>query len=233
MNKQKVVFITGASRGIGLATAKKFASSGWLVAGFYLNSSGPEIEGVTYFQLDISNLSLVKEAFKKAHDHFGRADCLVNNAGITMYKKSLTEYDEDSIDKMIGVNEKGMYFCSQVILEYMKEGSIINMSSSTAHVGGSDPLYTATKAAALGFTKSMAKSLAPSIRVNAVAPGATDTDMMRNYDEVRRNQLKEATLDKRLGEPEDVANAIYFLASNQAGHITGICLDVTGGYVMR
>lgn len=230
---KKVVFITGASRGIGLSTAKKFSKEGWEVAAFYNASPGPEIGNVKWYQVEVGSLKSVEESFTKAFTDFKRVDCLVNNAGMFAYKKGLTDYDEETIDKVISTNEKSMYFCTKVIQEKLTSGSIINISSTVAHVGGTDPVYSGTKAAVLGFTKSMAKNLAPRVRVNAVAPGATDTDMMKNYNEERRHQLVESTLNKRMAQPEDIANAIYFLASDDAIHITGVCLDVAGGYVMR
>lgn len=228
-----VVFITGGSRGIGLATAKKFSKNGWSVVSFYKTKPGPKIANCKYYQLDIGNLKSVEIVFNQVYKDLKRVDCLVNNAGVFAYKKNLADFDEELIDKVISVNEKGMYFCTKAIQDKIKFGSIINISSTVAHVGGSDPIYSGTKAAVLGFTKSMAKNLAPNVRVNAVAPGATNTDMMRNYNPERIKQLVDATLLKRMAEPEDIANAIYFLASDEARHITGICLDVTGGYVMR
>lgn len=228
-----VVFITGGSRGIGLATAKKFAKENWEVAAFYKTAPGPKIKNVKYYKLDVRSSISINKAFDKAYSELGRLDCLVNNAGIFAYKKGLAEYDEKTIDELIDVNEKGVYLCTKAILDKIIEGSIINISSSVAHIGGTDPIYSGTKASLLGFTKSMAKNLAPKIRVNAVAPGATNTDMMRNYNPERMQKLIEATLLKRMAEPEDIANAIYFLASDNARHITGICLDVTGGYILR
>lgn len=229
----KVVFVSGASRGIGLATARKFSKEGWQVAAFYNIKPGPNIENVKWYQVEIGSLKNVEKSFSEAFEDFNRVDCLINNAGIFAYKKGLADYDEDTIDKIISTNEKSMYFCTKVIQDKLIEGSIINVSSTAAHVGGSDPVYSGTKAAVLGFTKSMAKNLAPKVRVNSIAPGATDTDMMRNYNKERQQQLIESTLNKRMAQPEDIANAIYFLASDEAIHITGICLDVAGGYVMR
>ena len=229
---KKVVFITGASRGIWLATVKKFASNGWKVAGFYNQKEGEKIEGVTWYKLEISEYKSIKESFQKAFDDLGRIDAFVNCAGIFGYK-NLAEYHEELMNKVIAVNEKGMYFTTKVILENMTEGTIIYLSSTTAQVGSSDPVYAGTKAAVLGFTKSMAKALAPKIRVNAVSPGATNTDMMKHHNPDRLKQLIEMSLLKRLGEPEDVANAIYFLGSNESINITGACIDVNGGYVLR
>lgn len=231
MNR-KVVFITGASRGIGLSTAQKFSKEGWNVAAFYKTNAGPEIPNCKYYQMDVTKLSEIKDAFSKAFNDFGQIDCLVNNAGIFAYKKGLAEFDEETIDNVIAVNEKGVYLCTKVALENMTRGSIVNVSSTVALVGGTDPIYSGTKAALLGFTKSMAKVVAPKIRVNAVAPSATNTDMMKNYNEERKKQLVELSLLKRMAEPEDIADGIYFLASDQAKHITGVCLNMSGGYVL-
>jgi len=228
----KVVFITGASKGIGLATAKKFSSNGWKVVGFHNQSDVSKIDNVEWYKLDISKYSDIKEVFDNAFKDLGRVDCLVNCAGIFGYK-DLAGYDEDLIDKVISVNEKGTYLCTKEAIGKMTEGTIVNISSTAAQVGSSDPIYAASKSAILGFTKSMAKALAPKVRVNCVAPGATNTDMMKNYKPERVAQLKDMTLLKRLSEPEDIADAIYFLASDESKHITGTCLDVNGGYVLR
>ena len=229
---KKVVFITGASRGIGLATVHKFIDNGFSVAGFYNQQVGPEIKNVSWYQLDISQYSSIQESFAKAFKEFGRVDCLVNCAGVFGYK-DLAGYDEELMDRVISINEKGTYLCTKEVLDKMTVGSIINVSSTAAQVGSSDPIYAATKSAILGFTKSMAKSLAPKIRVNCIAPGATNTDMMKNYNPERVQQLKDMTLLKRLAESEDIANSIYFLSSDESKHITGVCLDINGGYVLR
>ncbi len=228
----KAVFVTGASGGIGLAVVKLFASNGWQVAGFYNKGESTKLDNVWWYQLDVAKTESIQQAFSGAFKDLGRINCLVNCAGIYGYK-DLRSYDEQLIDNVIAVNEKGTYLCTKAVMDKMDSGSIINISSTTAHVGSSDAIYAASKAAILGFTKSMAKFLAPKIRVNCVAPGATNTDMMKRHDPNRVKQLIESTLLKRMAEPEDVAKSIFFLASDDAKHITGACLDVNGGYVLR
>ena len=229
---KKVVFITGASRGIGLATAQKFSQNGWYIAAFYNQKPGPDIKNCFWYQLELSDSESIKFAFAKAIKDLEQIDCLVNNAGIFGHQK-FPDYDESIMDKLIAINEKGTYLCTKEAIKNLKKGSIVNLSSTAGQVGSSDPIYAATKAAILGFTKSLAKALAPNIRVNAVAPGVTQTDMMKNYDPQRKSQLIDLTLLKKIADPKDIASGIYFLASDESSHITGICLDVNGGYVLR
>jgi len=115
----------------------------------------------------------------------------------------------------------------------MVNGSIVYISSTAAQIGSTDPVYAGTKSAILGLTKTMAKALAPKIRVNCVAPGVTNSDMTKSMKPERLSQLIEMSLLKRIAEPEDIANAVYFLANEESRHITGACLDVNGGYVLR
>ncbi|MBI2011035.1 MAG: SDR family oxidoreductase [Candidatus Colwellbacteria bacterium] len=232
MAKNKVVFIAGASRGIGLSAAKKFASNGWSVAGFYNQKEGPKVKNISWYHLEISDYSSIKKSFEKAFEDLGRVDCFVNCVGIFGYK-SLIEYDEQLLDKVISVNEKGAYLSTKEVLNKMVKGSIVYISSTAAQIGSTDPIYAGTKSAILGLTKSMAKALAPAIRVNCVAPGVTNSDMTKNMRPERLQQLIGMSLLKRIAEPEDIANAIYFLASDEAKHITGVCLDVNAGYVLR
>lgn len=229
---EKVVFVTGASRGIGLATVKKFASNGWKVAGFYNQKKGEKVENVTWYKLEISDYESIKESFQKAFDDMGRIDAFVNSAGIFGYK-DLAGYDEQLMDKLIAVNEKGTYLTTKEILNKMTEGTIVYISSTAAQIGSTDPVYAGTKSAILGFTKAMAKALAPKIRVNSVSPGVTNSDMTKNMNPERLSQLKDLTLLKRIAECEDIANTIYFLSNGESKHITGACIDVNGGYVLR
>lgn len=229
----KVVFITGASRGIGQATAKKFVRQGWAVAGFYRNSSGPPEEGIAYYQMDVGDAQSVAQAFETAWGELGRIDCLVNNAGILLDKR-LPGYTGEDIQQVVRVNELGVYLCTQKALQKMAEGVVVNLSSSAAQTGSLDPIYAASKGAVWSFTKSMALALAPRVRVNCVAPGIVNTDMGKKVwgpGEVQE-RVKAIPLG-RMAEPEEIASGIYFLASDEAAHITGACLDINGGYVVR
>jgi 3-oxoacyl-[acyl-carrier protein] reductase len=232
MDKQ-VVFITGASRGIGEACVKKFVGEGWRVAGFYKQSDVVDSEDVKYFQMDVENPDSIKEAFNRAYNEMGRIDCLVNNVG-KFGESGLVNYTPEVMDFVYRVNERSTYLCTQAVLNWLKKGSVVNLSSTAGQVGSSDPVYAAAKAAVAAFTKSMAKALAPDVRVNCVAPGVVDTDMLRDYyDEEKMEKRRKEILLGEIAKPEYVASGIYFLASNEAKHITGACLDINGGYVLR
>lgn len=213
----KVVIITGGTGGIGKATAEKFVAEGWKVV------------AMSQEDADVTNPESVEKFFSK----YSQIDCLVNCAGI-FGNKTLPEYDFESINKVIAVNETGTYLCTQAVLKIMTSGSIVNISSVAGQVGsGSDPIYAATKGAILAFSKSMAKALAPKIRVNCVAPGITDTGLLdaRKWTDIAFDV--DQTPLGRMADPADIANAIYFLASEDAKHITGSTIDVNGGVLMR
>lgn len=220
MSDKKVVFITGATGGIGKATAERFEKEGWRVAEF-----GHE--------MDVTNKDSIDKAFRKALNDLGRIDCLVNCAGIFGFK-NLKEYDYATMEKVIHVNEIGTYLCTQWAAEKITEGSIVNISSVAGEAGsGTDPIYAGTKGAIIAFTKSMAKALAPKIRVNTIAPGIVDDKMgnARSWEDV--TELLANTPLKKMALPEDIAAGIYFLAGDQAAQITGTCLDINGGYYLR
>ena len=213
----KVVIITGGTGGIGKATSEKFAAEGW------------KIVAMSREDADVTNPESVEKFFAK----YPLIDCLVNCAGI-FGNKTLPEYDLESINKVIAVNEIGTYLCTQAVIKIMTSGSIVNISSVAGQVGsGSDPIYAASKGAILAFSKSMAKALAPNIRVNCVAPGVTDTGLLdaRKWTDIAFD-VDQTPLGK-MADPADIAKAIYFLASDEAGHITGATLDVNGGVLMR
>lgn len=228
----KVVFITGASRGIGKATVDKFVSEGWLVAGFYRETKVEDTENAKFYQMDVVDNDSIQKAFDQAYQHFGNVDALVNCVGIFGYK-NLDQYDLGTMENVVATNEMGTYLVTKHILNYLKSGSMVFISSTAAQIGSFDPIYSGTKGAVLAFTKSMAKALAPHIRVNCVAPGVTETDIVKSRNQERLDQEISTSLMKKIAEPQDIANGIYFLASEQAAHITGACLDINGGYVLR
>lgn len=252
--KEKVVFITGAAGGIGSAVAHEFSLEGAKVfltdvQSNNLNNLAQEISSAGGSQaserLDVTSISDIESVVSKAIDHFGQIDILVNCAGI-IDVHSFDQISESLWDKILNVNAKGVFFCCQAVAKKMIArgvgGKIVNVASSYAKIGM--PLYLhycASKFAVLGITKTLALELAKySINVNAVCPADIDTDMlrfefkthakMRNISEaqVRQEFTSEYPLG-RLGLPSDVANAILFLASNEAAHITGSEVNINGG----
>lgn len=239
----KTVLITGASRGIGAAIAEAFAEAGFFpIINYTKNNSAAQalsqkiqdkfnIKSLVY-KCDVSD----SEAVRKMFGEIGEIDVLVNNAGISQ-QKLFTDITDEDWRKMMSVNLDGVFYCSREALKGMikrKSGSIINVSSMWGEVGASCEVhYSASKSAVIGLTKALAKEVAPSnIRVNCIAPGVIDTDMMKDFDDETRNALVEETPLLRLGKPEDIANAAVFLASEKASFITGQTLSVNGGFVI-
>lgn len=243
---EKIAFVTGASRGIGRATALRLAQDGAKVAlNFASNISKAqevksEIEAAgseaILLQGDVAKFDVVTELVKQTVDTWGRLDILVNNAGIAR-DNLLLKMSEEDFDKVIATNLKGVFNCTKAVTKIMMKqryGRIVNMSSVVALRGNvSQANYAAAKAGIIGFTKSAARELASrGVTVNAVAPGFIDTDMTAALSEkVKEVMLKEIPAG-RMGSPEDVANAVAFLVSDQAAYITGQVLSVNGGLVM-
>ncbi|MBR2108869.1 MAG: SDR family oxidoreductase [Ruminococcus sp.] len=239
----KTVLITGASRGIGSATAHAFAKAGYSVIINY-NRSETQAEELasklnkTYgvkcraVKADVSNPDEVKAMFEEV----GSVDVLVNNAGISS-QKLFTDITDDEWKRTIGVNLDGVFYCCRNALPYMirqKSGAIINIGSMWGEVGASCEVhYSASKAGVIGLTKALAKEVAPSgVRVNCIAPGVVMTDMMSDFDDTTIEELKDETPLGRLGNPEDIAAAVLFLASDDASFITGQTLGVNGGFII-
>jgi 3-oxoacyl-[acyl-carrier protein] reductase len=242
----KVALVTGASRGIGRAIALRLASEGAKVAINYAGSTAKaeavktEIEQnggeAILVQADVSDSASVDAMVAKVIEAFGQIDILVNNAGITRDGLMMRMKDED-FDAVINTNLKGVFYCTKVVSKLMmkkRSGRIINMASVVGLMGNAGQTnYAAAKAGVIGFSKSAAKELAArGITVNMVAPGFIATDMTA----AMTDKAKEMTLTgiplKRMGEPEDVANAVLFLASDNASYITGQTINVDGGMVM-
>jgi len=238
--------ITGAATGIGKATVLSFAADGYNVAVHYNKSEQAALNlcadiaqqggRALAVRADVSDAAQVQSMVKRVNDVFGRIDVLVNNAGIAQ-SKLFTDLTEDDWDTMFDVNVKGVFHCCQGVLPGMisrKAGCIVNVSSVWGLVGAScETHYSAAKAAVIGLTKALAKELGPSgIRVNAVAPGVIDTDMIAGLNSETCDAIKEDTPLCRLGTAEDVAQTIRFLASKNAGFITGQVISPNGGFVI-
>ena len=242
MLEGKVAVITGGTRGIGFAIAKKFLENKAKVIIFgskeeSVNEAVKRIKeendsyNVKGYYPTLSNSEDIRNTFEKIKKEFGKIDILVNNAGISS-KTSVENYTEDEYDKIADLNIKSVFICSKEVVPYLKEtkGVILNTSSMVSIYGQpSGVLYPASKFAVNGLTKSLARELAPfGIRVNAVAPGITETDMVKNLPKVMIEPLIKSIPLGRIGTPEDIANAFLFLASDMAGYITGVILNVDG-----
>ena len=243
---KKTVLITGASRGIGRATALLFASRGWHVAaGYHQNKdeAGSLIRQIREaggtaeaFCADVSNPQAVRDMVVAAETSLGPIDCLVNNAGIAQ-QKLFTDISLDDWNRMVAVNLSGVFHCCQAVLPGMirrHTGSIINLSSVWGITGASCEVhYSAVKAGIIGLTKALAKEVGPSgIRVNCVAPGVIETEMNAGILPEDKAALACETPLMRLGTSEEVAECISFLADEKASFLTGQVLSPNGGFVI-
>lgn len=241
--KDKVAVVTGGSRGIGFATVEAFVKEGAKVV---LCASRQETADKAIEQLKadypnavaegiwpkLSKFEDVKSAFDQIVEKYGRIDILVNNAGMSE-STPFAKYTEETFDKVMDLNVKSVYNCSRAASEQMKEqggGVILNTSSMVSIYGQpSGVAYPASKFAVNGMTLSLARELGPfGIRVNAVAPGITYTDMMKAVPKEVIDPLIAQIPLRRIGQPEDIANAFVFLASDKASYITGVVLSVDG-----
>ena len=241
--QNKVAIITGGSRGIGYATAERFLQEGATViltastqesadrAVAKLKEKYPQAT-VAGISPDLSSLQSVQDAFAIATAQYGCVDILVNNAGISE-STPFMDYTEDTFDKVMDLNVKGVFNATRAAAQCMiaKGKGVILSTSSMVSISGqpSGFAYPASKFAVNGLTVSLARELGPKgIRVNAVAPGITETDMMKAVPkEVIEPMIQRIPL-RRLGQPEDIANAFVFLASDEASYITGVVLSVDG-----
>ena len=243
MLKGKIAVITGGTRGIGYATVKKFLENGAKVVLFgsrsetvekalsSLKAENPDWE-VSGDYPNLSDLASVKAAMQKIKDQYGKIDILVNNAGVSDSTK-IEDYAEGQFDKIMSLNINGMFNAIQSVVGIMREnggGCILNTSSMVSISGQpSGVAYPTSKFAVNGLTLSLARELGPSkIRVNAVAPGITNTDMVAALPEQMIQPMINAIPLRRIGEPEDIANAFLFLASDLASYVTGEILSVDG-----
>lgn len=241
----KVAIVTGASRGIGEAIAKQLSSCGAKIILIARNSdqlvavketiisNGGIAESMAG---DVSNLNSISEIVTNTMDKWDRIDILVNNAGIAR-DNIIMRMKEDDWDSVMNINLKGCFNGIKSVARPMiknKAGRIINITSVIGQIGNAGQSnYAASKAGIMGLTKSMAKELGSrNITVNAVAPGYITTDMTNELNDEVKEQLKSSIPLGRLGTPDDVANLVCFLASDEAGYITGQTFNVDGGMVM-
>jgi NAD(P)-dependent dehydrogenase (short-subunit alcohol dehydrogenase family) len=244
--KDKVALITGASSGIGLAAALRFANEGArLVAVDIMNPAVEvrdlvEAEGQALsVQADVSNASQVEKLVSDTVAAYDRVDVLVNNAGVELPKK-VTDTTESEWDRLMDVNLKGVFLCSRAVLPFMQRqggGAIVNVGSELGLVGGSEiAAYCASKGGVVQLTKAMAiDHAAEGIRVNCVCPGPVDTPLLEATiagslnPEQERHSILDKTLMKRMGSPDEIANVILFVASDEASYMTGSIVVVDGG----
>lgn len=242
----KTVLITGASKGIGAATAIMFAQKGYNVvinyndsyqsASLLCQSLASNGYSVMIQKANVANRLEVELMVKETLYKFGSLDILVNNAGIA-YQGLVTETDEIDFDRIIDVNLKGVFNCCKSVIPSMvsrQSGKIINISSMWGQVGAScEAAYSAAKAGVIGLTKALAKELAPSgITVNAIAPGLIETSMNSNMTVEDLASFVEEIPLGRMGNADEIAAAIEFLSSDKADYITGQILGVNGGFVI-
>ncbi|HHV79764.1 MAG TPA: 3-oxoacyl-[acyl-carrier-protein] reductase [Firmicutes bacterium] len=243
--RDKVCIVTGAGRGIGKEIALRFASEGAKVAVCEIDemtgaATASEIQEkgheAIFVKVDVTNRESVKAMVEETTSHYGRIDVLVNNAGITA-DALLVKMTEEQWDKVIGVNLKGVFNCTQAVAPKMIEqgkGKIINISSVVGLYGNfGQTNYAATKSGVIGMTKTWGKELGrKGINVNAVAPGFIITEMTAKMPQKVLDMMKDKTPLGRLGTPQDVASAVLFLASDESDYVNGAVLSVDGGIVL-
>lgn len=240
---QRIALVTGASRGIGQAIAKRLANEGYLVIGTATSEKGAaaindylqELGGAGRV-LNVQDAEQINQLFDSIEKEFGNVQVLVNNAGITQ-DGLLMRMDENAWERILDVNLTSVFRTSKRAVKGMmkaRQGRIINITSVVAAMGNAGQTnYTASKAGIEGFTRSLAREIGSrQITVNCVAPGFIDTDMTSELDEALIQSMLNAVPLARLGKPEDIAAAVNFLASEEAGYITGTVLDVNGGMYM-
>ena len=242
MQKIRTAIITGGAQGIGYAIAEALVQAGYQVAIADINAEkGAEAASTLstqgkaqFFLLDVSQVSACAPFCEAVAQAFGGIDVLINNAGI-LHSTPVEDITEAEWDRMSDINLKGNFFLTQAALPYLKKATsprVINISSLAGRNGGygNGVCYAATKAGVIGLTQSLARRLAPhQITVNAIAPGTTESDIIKAFTPERIKELQAMIPLGRLGKPEDVAALAAFLASPASGFITGAVYDINGG----
>jgi len=244
MNKIQHVIVTGGAKGVGAATCRTFLANGYKVSILDIDTiAGNQLEqelgdSSQFLPCDVSKSIEVKESIAIAIEKFGEVEVLVNNAGIQLYG-SITETSESNWDRLMNVNLKSFFLCSKECIPSMQKNSngiIVNVSSVQAYITQKNvAAYTTAKTAILGFTRSIAVDYSPEIRSVAICPGTIDTPLLRNAlaespdQEQVFQECEEMHLLKRVGQPEEVAELIAFVASNKASFMTGQAIRIDGG----
>jgi 3-oxoacyl-[acyl-carrier protein] reductase len=247
MKKPATAIITGASRGIGKATAQLFAAKGYNVlinyhhseaaaVGFANRLNSGRMNSAAIFKADVSKKDEVGSMIEFCVEAFGGIDVLINNAGISK-QRLFIEISGVEWDEIVNTNLKGVFNCSQAVLRYMlpeKKGKIINITSIWGMVGAACEVhYSAAKAGVIGLTKALAKELGPSnIQVNCIAPGIIQTEMLDSLNQAELDALRLQTPLGKLGSPSDIAACALFLASDSADFLTGQVISPNGGFVI-
>lgn len=239
---QKTVLVTGGSKGIGKSIVCKFAENGYNVILNYnksfdsANKIKEKYSNVEIFKADITNKNEVLSMIDFANNKFGKIDILINNAGISS-SSLLQEMSDDEWNRIFNVNVTGTYNVTKAVLPQMisrHNGKIINMSSIWGITGASNEVaYSASKAAIIGFSKALAKEVGPSgITVNTIAPGIVMTDMVSNYTMEEFEAITNQIPLSKIGSTIDIANTVFFIASDNADYITGQVISPNGGWVI-
>ncbi|MBQ7950211.1 MAG: 3-oxoacyl-ACP reductase FabG [Clostridia bacterium] len=233
---KKIALVTGAGRGIGRAIAARLMKEGFTVIANTKKTPIEETESLIGHYADITDETAVNAMVEAVIKRFGQIDVLVNNAGIAE-QKLFTDITLSDWDNMMNHNLKSMFLVTKAVLPHMihqKQGKIVNISSIWGITGASCEVhYSAAKAGVIGFTKALAKEVGPSnITVNCVAPGVIQTDMLNTFSKEDLDALTEETPLGKIGNPDDIAAAVSYFASNQSDFITGQILSPNGGFVI-